>query len=493
MAIFPGKEEYLQRAALEKVIPIWQKELRDTETPISIYQKVVEGNYSFLLESVEGGEQVARYTFMGYDPFLIFQAKNGVVWVEEEGRLTESNQEPFERLQQIVEEYRIASDPSYPRFFGGAVGYMAYDAVRYLETIPNLVQDQLNLPDCFLIVPRVVLIYDHVLRTLQKVVLTKPGPNPLQSYDEAVEELDRITKRLDRLNGTRQTKRATSQGGMQLGKYASNLTEDQYLDMVRQAKYYITEGEIFQVVLSQRLQTKFQGDPLRLYGILRSINPSPYMFYLDFDNLQMIGASPEMLVRVEGDKVQHRPIAGTRPRGRNQQEDLALSKDLAGDPKERAEHLMLVDLGRNDLGRVCARGSVHVPQFMQVEYYSHVMHLVSVVEGKLAQETHPMEALKACFPAGTVSGAPKIRAMEIIEELEPTRRGPYAGAVGYISSTGNIDTCIAIRTILLSGGYAYVQAGAGIVADSVPQKEYQETLNKAKALLAALAKAGEEI
>ncbi|MBE3588734.1 MAG: chorismate-binding protein [Thermoanaerobacteraceae bacterium] len=415
---------------------------------------------------------------------------------------------PFTIVEQLMDYWRGPVLPELPRFYGGAVGYFAYDLVRWLERLPSTTRDDLDLPDMILSFTGTLLVMDHLRHTLQVVVNTLPGSRPEVAYRQAVEHIEHIWRLIngplcsgdrpaDGFYGSLREGDGPAPGGDKkpmnkaaLQEPPSSVTREEFCSLVCRAKEYIRQGDILQVVLSQRLQVPFAGDPFQVYRRLRRINPSPYLYYLDLGDVAIAGSSPEMLVRVENGVAETRPIAGTRPRGASVEADEALAAELLADPKERAEHVMLVDLGRNDLGRVCLPGTVTVPQFMVVEKYSHVMHLVSAVRGNLAEGWAAFDALKACFPAGTVSGAPKVRAMEIIEELEPVSRGPYAGAVGYLGYNGNLDTAITIRTIVFHRGYAYVQAGAGIVADSDPEREYQETLNKARALLQTLA-AGE--
>lgn len=461
---------------------VWEEIPADLETPVSVYKKTAGRGYSYLLESVDGGERVARYSIIGFDPLLIFRAKGDAVKIEGGGGNLHKSGDPLEALKQLISGLQVGPLPAEPRFFGGAVGYFGYDLVRHFERLPGLAADDLGLPDCFFVITRKVLIYDHARRTL-KILVFEPAGEKSQA-EEAISSIkDRLRAELPQEK--RERRRSVKQ------EPVSNISRERFMEAVCRAREYIRSGEIFQVVLSQRFQQEIGADPFSVYRLLRTINPSPYMFCLDFGELRLIGSSPEMLVRVENGWVETHPIAGTRPRGETPEADDALAREMESDPKERAEHLMLVDLGRNDLGRVCEYGSVRVTRYMENERYSHVMHLVSVVKGKLKRGSDAFDALRACFPAGTVSGAPKVRAMEIIEELEPTRRGPYAGAVGYISFNGNLDSCITIRTIVVQGNTAYVQAGAGIVADSDPEREYQETLNKAGALLKALSLAEE--
>lgn len=466
-----------------RLLPLWEEVLADTETPVSLYLKLGSTPYSYLLESVEGGEKLGRYSFIGLDPLLIFRCHGSSCIVSQEGK-EEIFSDPLATLKGLFQELEIPHSLSgLPRFFGGLVGYFSYDFVRYLERIPASGKDDLQLPEAYLVLNRVLLIYDHVQRTVKVVCLAR-SDDP-QDCRKAEKRLDEI---LDLLKGSTQLPSQEEVDYSRIGenKLTSNMTPQAFMTKVKKIREYIAAGDCIQVVLSQRLEIPFRGDTFKVYRRLRSINPSPYMFYLHFPEVKLAGSSPEMLVRVEGGVVETRPIAGTRRRGSNPLEDQELAKELKGSEKERAEHLMLLDLGRNDIGRIAIPGSVQVPQFMTIEYYSHVMHLVSSVTGRLAPGKTALDAFLACFPAGTVVGAPKVRAMEIIAELEPTLRGPYAGAVGYLGLNGNLDTCIAIRTIVFTRGKAFIQAGAGIVADSEPEAEYQETLNKARALLKAL-------
>jgi anthranilate synthase component 1 len=533
---YPLRSDYLGAAeagacsrARFDITPVWEELLVDLETPISIFMKAAAGDYTYLLESVEGGEQLARYSFMGFDPLVVFQARGTTITIETGGRTTVEDGVPLKRLWEMMADLRVGPVPDEPRFFGGAVGYFGYDLVRHYERLPETTADDLELPDCFFILTRVVLIYDHVRHTLKIVALVPKNGDPAAAYSEALAVIERVKRRIalahpldpasgaavpdqgprraPRPEGTRGASRArvpdsslsllgevaANQPGGEMparnpasGSPVSNVTKEEFMGSVRRAKEYIEAGDIIQVVLSQRFQQEIGADPLDVYRRLRSLNPSPYMYYLHFGSVRIVGSSPEMLVRVEQGTVETRPIAGTRRRGGSQAEDGALARELRADPKECAEHLMLVDLGRNDLGRVCEYGSVKVSRLMEIERYSHVMHLASVVRGKLNAGRDAYDALASCFPAGTLSGAPKIRAMEIIEELEPARRGPYGGAIGYLSFNGNLDACITIRTIVIKGGTAYIQAGAGIVADSDPEQEYEESLRKAEVLLQAL-------
>lgn len=482
----PSLETYREQAACCDLVPVWEEWLADRITPVEAYWQLGGGPGSFLLESAEGG-RMGRYSVIGLDPWLTFLARGKEITLIEAERRQVIHGDSLAVLKEVFSRYRLSADENMPRFWGGGVGYFAYDWVRGLERLPSLAADDLGLPDCWLLFPRQLVVFDHWRRSLRAVILTRPGSNFVASYQAAGAEMRLLRRRLESDLPLPPATGATA------GKPCSNMTRQQFIDAVIKAKDYILAGDIFQVVLSQRWEVPFSGEPLAVYRALRYINPSPYLFYVNFGSLQLVGSSPEMLVRVEGQKVETNPIAGTRPRGATAAADRDLERELLADAKERAEHVMLVDLARNDLGRVCLAGTVRVERFIEVEKYSHVMHLVSQVQGILAPGLDALDVLGACFPAGTVSGAPKVRAMEIIEELEPVRRGPYAGAVGYVSFGGNLDTCLAIRTLVFTGGKAYVQAGAGIVAGSKPEAEYQETVNKARALWRALEMvAGEE-
>ncbi|MBF0531820.1 MAG: anthranilate synthase component I [Candidatus Omnitrophica bacterium] len=487
------EQQFLKLTRKGNLIPVYREILGDMETPVSAYFKLAAGEkYSFLLESVEGEAKVARYSFLAKAPEFIFRIKDNQATVtayrdkkivQETG---EVNGDPLRFIRGFLKDYRWVPVPGLPRFCGGLVGYFSYDMVRFFERLPQQTRDELRLPDSVLIMAKEIVIFDHLRHTIKIVkcvdVESQAARVDLQkAYRQAVQRIDDVTRQiqgpLPKEKFARQRSSAAS---------SSNFTLAGFKKIVEKAKQQIQAGEIIQVVLSQRFQVKLRTNPFHVYRALRSLNPSPYMYYLNFDDIQIIGSSPELLVRCEEGIVQTRPIAGTRPRGQDEAEDQVLAKDLLADPKEKAEHIMLVDLGRNDLGRVCREGTVQVTEFMNVERYSHVMHIVSNVRGELRPDKDALDVLAATFPAGTVSGAPKIRAMEIIEDLEKVRRGPYAGCVGYFSFSGNLDTCITIRTIVVTQGSAYIQAGAGIVADSLPQREYQETVNKAKAQLAAV-------
>ena len=485
---YPGKEEFMQLDSRANMLTVYRKILIDTETPISIFQKMKSNRFSYLLESAEGDGKLARYSFIGIDPFLVFQSKGLKIEVIKEDKKIVLYENPLLYLRKLFDNFKIIPIEGLPRFFGGGVGYFGYDMVRFIEKLPEKKIIDSKMPDCILIFARTTLVIDHLTHQLWIII-----NNPLDqlskevAYDEAVEQIEKIIVQIKKpipLEELKKKVRKNNRGDNNILK--SNVTREEFIEKVKRAKEYILAGDIFQVVLSQCLTKKTGLHPFEVYRSLRSLNPSPYMYYLDYGEIQVVGASPEPLVRLTGELVESKPIAGTRPRGKNEAEDIELEKDISNDEKERAEHTMLVDLARNDLGRICRPGTVEVSNFMKVEKFSHVMHLVSEVKGKIQPDKDAFDVLEACFPAGTVSGAPKVRAMEIIDELEPNYRGPYAGAVGYIGFNGNMDTCITIRTIIFKGDQAYIQAGAGIVADSIPEMEYKETLNKSKAMLEAM-------
>lgn len=484
---YPGEKEYLSLCRHYRSVPVSVEWSSDTETPITLYAKIAGNKPSFLLESVEGGERLGRYSFIGVDPQVMFACHKGNTVVQKGGRKETVAGDPFRALENILKDFSSPVLDGMPRFYGGAVGYLGYDMVRHIEKVPDLDREETGVPDCMLMIPGVNIIVDHVRHTTRVVVNTLPSGDGREQYGRAVGLLENL---LERISGESPPPGLPPSGerrpGDAFGTARANLTREEYMKKVEAAKEYIRAGEILQVVLSRRIDMDFRADPFGVYRRLRRDNPSPYLYYLDLGGVVLAGSSPEMLVRVEGESLETRPIAGTRPRGRGRREDSELASGLLRDAKEKAEHVMLVDLGRNDLGRVSKPGTVKVPQLMGVEMYSHVMHLVSSVKGEIREGLSGMDVLKACFPAGTVSGAPKVRAMEIIEELEPSRRGPYAGAVGYLGFNGNLDTAIAIRTIVFHRGRASVQVGAGIVADSDPAGEFTETENKAGALLKAL-------
>ncbi len=494
-AMSRSREEFRALAADYNLIPVYRELLADLHTPVSAFHQLDDGRFAYLLESVEGGETAGRYSFLGGAPAISLQTRNGQVTITRDGvaetRPLGFGEDPLHVLKGLLREFRAAPAPGLPKFYGGAVGYLSYDMVRYFENLPDAPPDDLNLPECYFVFTDACVIFDNVRHSLQVVCNARVTDDPDAAYDRAVAKIESI---IAQLSAVPRTSLALSANESTVAAVTSNMTREQFHSAVERAKEYITAGDIIQVVPSQRLQRQISpalvAKPFNIYRALRYLNPSPYMFYLSFDGFKLIGSSPERLVSEEDGVLVTRPIAGTRKRGKTAAEDAALAADLLADEKERAEHIMLVDLGRNDLGRVSEFGSVVVDELMQVEYYSHVMHLVSNVTGKLRAGLDHFDVLRACFPAGTLSGAPKVRAMQIIDELEPTRRGPYGGAIGYFSYAGNLDTAITIRTILLQDNIATVRAGAGIVSDSVPESEYQETLNKAGALLQALEMAG---
>lgn len=486
----PSRSAFAEQAATANVIPIWTEIVADGDTPVSAFAKIGGQAPSFLLESAEQNDQVGRYSFLGAGSRLTISARNKTVTVIENGttRTYEATRDPLAELETIMSRYRTAK-VDIPGFHGGAVGYLAYDCVRWFEpTIPPPPKDELGVPDMFFLLAGTVIIFDHRRRRMKIVANAFIGPGGIEAaYDEAVKEIEEILGKLrqplafDPIFTGAEPSRSPS---------TSNTSREEYHAMVDKAEEYIRAGDIFQMVPAQRFETDFTGDALDLYRSLRFVNPSPYMFCLRFpEGYSLVGSSPEVHVRLTEELVEIRPIAGTRKRGETEEEDLANEKDLLADAKERAEHLMLVDLARNDVGRIAEFGSVEVSDFMTVERYSHVMHIVSHVSGKLAGGRTAYDVMRATFPAGTVSGSPKVRAMQVINELEKSKRCTYAGAVGYFGFDGNLDSCIALRTVLLKGGKAYVQAGGGVVADSTPEGEYQESMNKAMAALRAIDRA----
>ncbi|MFH1141886.1 MAG: anthranilate synthase component I [Chloroflexota bacterium] len=472
------------------LVPVYREINADLETPVSAYLKIARGPYSFLLESVEGGERLARYSFIGTEPSSVLKSGPGQPTstgsVQDVGAV-----DPLAHVQQALSEFKPVPVPGLPRFHGGMVGYLAYDAVRYFEPrVPLARRNTLRLPESVFMLTDTLLVFDHLQHKIRVVSHAHLDEGVEQAYTRATERIEALVRRLAQpIFVAPSLQDAVRRSGA--ATVASNMSQEEHETIVLRAKGYIEAGDCIQVVLSQRLSRPTKATPFDLYRSLRAINPSPYMYFLQLDDFHIIGASPEMLVRVEDGLIDYHPIAGTRPRGENPERDAAMEQELRADIKERAEHIMLVDLGRNDVGRVSVPGSVKVTQLMDVERYSHVMHLVSHVQGRLRPDLSVYDALRSCFPAGTVSGAPKIRAMEIIAELEPDQRGVYAGAVGYFSFSGNMDTAIAIRTIVLKDGVAHVQAGGGIVYDSVPETEYQETLHKASAQMRAIEAAEE--
>lgn len=470
-------------------IPVYSVQANDAETPVTTFAKLTEGKGRFLLESVERGESVGRYSFIGWNPLLTFKASSNELTVIDKDGPSLIKGEPLAEIEKILDSLEVAPLPELGPFYGGAVGFTGYDYVRQLEKLPSQTKSVSGLVDLYWVVPQYLARFDHVSHQITVIVLSRVDPEDVEgSYWKAAGELERILARFDR--DTRLEPIPNSVGQEKDFSREVTLSKTEFQQKVERIKEYIRAGDAFQVVLSQRIIQEFYGDPFLFYRVLRVINPSPYLFYLDFGLHQLAGSSPETMVRLEGGKVTLKPIAGTRPRGGSVVEDERLRRELLEDEKEQAEHRMLVDLGRNDLGRVCKFGSVRVSELMEVELYSHVMHIVSKIQGELLPRYSSFHLLRAVFPAGTLSGAPKIRAMEIIEELEPTRREFYGGAVGYLGFNGNMDTCITIRTVLFQDNQAHLQVGAGIVADSEPEKEYEESMNKAEAMLTALARAG---
>ncbi len=486
---FPELNGFTEMIGQSGLVPVHRTIIADLDTPLTIFSKVAgDDEHAFLFESMEGGEKWGRFSFIGLNPLVTFESLQDRVWTHypesKEKSVERTGVQPLDELKALLASFEASNAPGLPRFYGGAVGFLGYDMVRFIEQIPDRHQS-LDLPDSAFMIPGLVLIHDSVQQTLTIVC------NVVQEGDHSVEDLYRDgCREIDKVVGKIRQPVPEQVSGrskpVEAHQFTSNMDEPGFASMVEQAKEYILAGDIIQVVLSQRFHACSELDAFTLYRSLRHINPSPYLFYLRHGDIVLIGSSPEILVRLEDGEIELRPIAGTRKRGVDDAEDKALEDELLADPKERAEHLMLVDLGRNDVGRVAENGSVNVKDLLNIERYSHVMHIVSGVHGKLAPGKDQFDVLDACFPAGTVSGAPKIRAMEIIDELEVERRGPYAGAVGYFGFSGNMDFCITIRTFVMKGKDLWIQAGAGIVADSDPQKEYEETINKAKGLRTAV-------
>jgi anthranilate synthase component 1 len=481
----PDLETFRHLAGEAGLVPVYREIVADLDTPLTIFAKVAAfDSHAFLFESLEGGEKWGRYSFIGFDPLLTFTSFQERMEINRSGKSEERSGNPLQELRSLLASFRAHQSDSLPRFFGGLVGYLGYDMVRFMEHLPDT-HAPLDLPDSSFMVPKTVLIHDSFRQKLHIVncVEISEGDDYTVLYQAACSRIDAVAAKLKQ---PLPYDFVDSPAGDHEHRFAANMDEDSFKKMVETAKEYILAGDIIQVVLSQRFHSKTKLSPFALYRALRHINPSPYLFYLQLGNVIQIGSSPEILVRLENGEIELRPIAGTRHRGATETEDRELEEELLADPKERAEHLMLVDLGRNDAGRVARHGSVEVRDLLVIERYSHVMHIVSGVHGLLAHDRDQFDVMSACFPAGTVSGAPKIRAMEIIEELEPERRGPYAGAVGYFGFSGNMDFCITIRTIIMRDNDLWIQAGAGIVADSEPEKEFEETLNKARGLRRAV-------
>jgi len=491
----PTLDEFQKLATQGNLIPVARRILADLETPLSAYRKIRGQGESFLFESVEGGEHVGRYSFVGCNPRAVIRQDGQHVQMFENGRVTETAmvgrdvKDGLEVVERVMKKYRAVATPGLPRFTGGAIGFIGYEFIHDVEpTVPRPPQDELKTPVMYFLIADQLLTFDRAQQTITILVnaVLDNAESPTDAYENATSEIDRLVSLLEQPN---EHQSVTLPDEVEPLAFESNQSKENFIANVEASKKFITSGDIIQIVGSQRFSAPVTASPINIYRAMRSINPSPYMFLLELDGFALVGASPELHVRCEEGKVEIRPIAGTRRRGKNEEEDLVLEKELLADPKERAEHVMLVDLARNDIGRVCDFGSVEVKDMMTVERYSHVMHIVSQVEGKLSKEKSTYDLMRATFPAGTVSGAPKIRAMQIISELERTTRGTYAGCVGYFSFNGNLDTCITIRTALVKDSKAYVQAGGGWVNDSTPEGEFQETVNKSMAMRKAIAMA----
>ena len=484
----PDRKAFLELARTHTLVPLCRALSADMETPVTAFLRLAADEPEcFLLESVEGGEKIGRYTFIGIRPYRKIVARGTSIETTERGRTRKSTGDVFQVLKEALSGHTPARLPGLPPFTAGAVGFFSYDAVRLIERLPSRAKDELKTPDACLMFFDEVLAFDRLRQEMLLIVTADVrAQKPQLAYADAMKRLDRLTKRLARPLPRMEQKR--TRGAL---KIEPRTRKRDFLKAVEKTREYIAAGDIFQAVLSQRFDVKPGVDPFSIYRSLRVVNPSPYMYFLRTGDMHIAGSSPELLVKVNQQRVDYRPIAGTRPRGRDEEEDQRIAAELLADEKERSEHVMLVDLGRNDVGRVSEYGSVSVKELMTVERYSHVMHIVSAIEGRLRPELHAIDAFRACFPAGTLSGAPKVRAMEIIEELEPARRGLYGGSVFYADFSGNLDSCIAIRSLLVQGGKGYVQSGAGIVADSVPEMEHQEAINKAQAVIRAIEQARE--
>lgn len=499
-ALKPSFEEFSSLAEMGNLIPVWTELAADYETPVSAFQKLSAGKKTpcFLLESAENSDHIGRYSFLGADPSFEIRAQGRTILTRSQNEaeftkrdLSESEGDPLHEVERIMARFRPVEVSGLPIFTGGAVGFLGYDMVRFFEpTVPGPSDEGLGLPDMAFVITETVLVFDHRFRKLQVVanVCTDDFATLEEAYAFAGDRIETVISSLSKPQISAPF--SLMEEPEEADSVASNTTQEEYEDMVRRAKEYIHAGDIFQVVPSQRFESEYEGDPIDLYRALRHVNPSPYMFCLEFgDEFSLVGSSPEVHVQAIDGQIKIRPIAGTRWRGKTQEEDDALAEELLNDPKERAEHVMLIDLARNDVGRVAEYESVEVSEFMIIERYSHVMHIVSNVRGKLREDQTAYDVMRATFPAGTVSGSPKVRAMQIIDEFEKSKRGAYSGAVGYFSFDGNHDSCIALRTVVLKDGKAYVQAGAGIVADSIPVNEYNETVNKAKGMMRAIERA----
>lgn len=480
----PHIDTFRQLCRLGNLIPVFREIMADMDTPVTAFKKLDDGQFSFLLESIEGGEKWGRYSFLGSSPSLIVRSKGKIVEIIEDGTTTTlTSEDPLNCVRDILARFTPVEVDGLPRFFGGAVGYLGYDMVRHFEHLPSDKPALLDAYDAYFLITDTIVIFDSMRQKIKVVsnAHLNSGTTPEEAYAEATRKIETIIRRLRSPlpNGTSPSSK------MQV-KLRSNVERKDFEASVEKAKEYVRSGDIIQVVLSQRFSGELSADPLDIYRVLRTLNPSPYMFFLRLEDTVIAGASPEVMVRKEGQHAELRPIAGTRPRGATAEDDARLAEELLADPKERAEHVMLVDLGRNDLGRVCDTGTVKVSELMTIERYSHVMHIVSNVQGELAGNRDAFDLVRATFPAGTLSGAPKVRAMEIIDELEPVKREVYGGAVGYFSFSGNMDLCITIRTLVIKNGKVHLQAGAGIVADSDPASEWQETVNKGMAVMKAI-------
>lgn len=488
--VYPDFKRFEELSKISKMVSVSLEMEGDTETPITLFNKLCKDKNSYLLESVEGGNKWGRYSYIGRNPFMIIRSYGDEVIINKGNEVINKKGSVLDIIKEIISDFSMVNIENMPDFSGGAVGYIGYDVVRNYENLVNVNIDDIKMPEAHLLLTEEIICYDHLRQKIRIIVNVPISCDLYKLYENALERLNEI-------------KREILENGFEMGEdkeinsekteYSSNKTEEEFIQDVLKAKEYIKNGDIFQVVLSQRLQIKTGINPFKAYRTLRTINPSPYMFYINFGEYSLVGSSPELLVKVKEEMVETCPIAGTRPRGKDSEEDERYAEELLNDEKERAEHLMLVDLGRNDIGKISKFGTVEVNQFMEIQKYSHVMHIVSNVIGKIKNDCDMYDALISCLPAGTVSGAPKVRAMEIIDELENRKRGVYAGAVGYLGFNGNMDMCIAIRTMVFKEGSAYIQAGAGIVADSNPESEYKETLRKAKALVETIKIAEEDV
>ncbi|WP_457625712.1 anthranilate synthase component I [Persephonella sp.] len=489
MSVNLSLNEFKKLAENYNVIPVYKEILSDIDTPLSVFQKIHSPErFSFLFESVEQGNNIGRYSFIGSSLPVYIKTKGKFAEYYNNGQiLCKNTSDPIDELKNYLKDFKPAKFEDLPPFWGGFVGYVSYDVIHFYEPVPDRKPDTLKLPDVFFFLSDEVIAFDNINKTIKIIVsaVLEKDDDPEEKYRETIRRIDQIEEKLCREIRLSRIP-VIDLKDVKISHWNSNFKKEDFIKAVEKCKFYIKEGDIIQVVISQRFHKKLKTDPINVYRAVRSINPSPYLFYLDFRDIKLIGSSPEILVSVKNGKILTKPIAGTRPRGRTPEEDEKLASELLKDEKERAEHLMLVDLARNDVGKVAKSGTVKVDRFMYIENYSHVMHIVSDVSGILREEMHPLDVLKSVFPVGTVSGAPKVRAMQIIEELEPEKRGPYAGAVGYVSFDGNLDTAIAIRTAIVRKDDIYIQAGAGIVADSIGEKEYEETVNKAKAMMKAV-------